>query len=328
MKLIIFKFIKFSLFSLLLIFSFWSCTKDKTSDIDLSNIKVETIVERFDQKFYTTNPEKLDELKAEFPYLFPKSNPDSVWVNKMQNKDEQDLFTESQKLYSDFSSEKNQLNSLFKHIKYYYSNFQEPKVITILSNVDYDNNVVLADSLLFISLDIFLGKDSQVYSEFPNYVKQNYTKEHLVVAVAERFVKQYIPPLSNNDLIGRMIQEGKKIVLAEAFLPTIKKSEIIGYTANQMGWAENSEVDIWKYFIQNEMLYDSDSQLSARFIEEAPFSKFFLEVDKDSPGRIGAWFGWQIVKSYINNNDVSLQKVMVTDNEEIFKHSKYKPKKS
>ncbi|MCF6297326.1 MAG: hypothetical protein L3J08_04980 [Flavobacteriaceae bacterium] len=95
-----------------------------------------------------------------------------------------------------------------------------------------------------------------------------------------------------------------------------------------MGWAENSEIDIWKYFIQNEMLYDSNPQLVARFIEEAPFSKFFLEVDKDSPGRIGVWFGWQIVKSYINNNDAPLQEIMVTDNEEIFKHSKYKPKKS
>ncbi|MCF6297327.1 MAG: hypothetical protein L3J08_04985 [Flavobacteriaceae bacterium] len=223
MKLVISKFIKLSLFLLLLFFTFLSCIKDKTSEIDLSNIEVETIVKRFDQKFYTTAPEKLGELKSEFPYLFPKSNPDSVWINKMKNKDEQELFLESQKLYSDFSSKKSELNSLFKHIKYYYPNFYEPKIITILTNVDYENNVVLADSLLFISLDIFLGKDNQVYNEFPNYVKQNYTKEHLIVAVAEKFVKHFIPPSSNNNLIGKMIQEGKKLALAEAFLPNVKK---------------------------------------------------------------------------------------------------------
>ena len=55
--------------------------------------------------------------------------------------------------------------------------------------------------------------------------------------------------------------------------------------------------------------------------------KFYLEVDKDSPGRIGTWFGWQIINSYMKKNDVSLQEMVVTDNEEIFKRSKYKPKK-
>jgi len=303
------------------------CVKDKTGKIDLSNIEVITVVERFDQKFYTLPPDKLGALKIDFPYLFPDSNEDSVWVNKMQNKDEQALFEESQKLYADFDKETKELNLLFKHIKYYYSGFYEPKVITILSNVDYNNNVILADSLLFISLDIFLGKDNHVYSEFPNYVKQNYTKEHLIVAVADKFVEKFIPPSSDNNLVSRMVQEGKKLALTQAFLPGVEKAEILGYTVDQYGWAANSEVEIWKYFIQNEMLFDSDAQLSSRFIDEAPFSKFFLEVDKDSPGRIGAWFGWQIVQSYINNNKVSLQKVMLIENVEIFKHSKYKPKK-
>jgi hypothetical protein len=33
----------------------------------------------------------------------------------------------------------------------------------------------------------------------------------------------------------------------------------------------------------------------------APFSKFYLEIDNDSPGRIGAWIGWQMVRSYMKN---------------------------
>ncbi len=304
-----------------------SCDKDAINKVDISDIEVTTDVERFDELFYTTDPENLSNLKQKFPYLFPKSNPDSVWINKMQNKDEQALFEESQKLYADFTDESQKINSLFKHIKYYYPNFNEPKVITILTNVDYNSNVILADSLLFVSLDIFLGKDNQVYSEFPNYIKQNYTKEHLIVAVANKFSEQYISPLAFKSFVARMVQAGKKMALTQSFLPNIERVEIIGYTDDQYGWAENSEIEIWKYFMQNEMLYDTNPQLSSRFIEEAPFSKFFLEVDKDSPGRIGTWFGWQIVDSYLKNNDTSIQKVMLMDNEEIFKKSKYKPKK-
>ena len=305
-----------------------SCSKKDNGKIDVSDIKVETVIKRFDQKFYTTPTENLADLKAEFPYLFPESNPDSVWVNKMQNKDEQELFAESQKVYKDFSEETDELNDLFKHIKFYYPKFKEPKVITLLTNVDYNNKVVLADSLLFISLDVFLGKDNEIYQEFPNYIKQNYTKEHLIVAVAEQFVDQIVPASNDNSFIARIIQEGKKLVLLQNFLPEVELHEIIGYTSNQYKWAVNSESEIWKYFIQKEYLYSTDTELTKRFIDDAPFSKFFLEVDKDSPGRIGAWFGWMIVDSYLDHNETTIQETILIDNEEIFKQSKYKPRKN
>ncbi|MDH3322482.1 MAG: gliding motility lipoprotein GldB [Flavobacteriaceae bacterium] len=312
---------------LLFMIGFFGCSKSDDQKIDVSAIQVKTDIVRFDQKFYTNPPENLSELKSNFPYLFPEPNPDSVWVNKMQNKDEQALFAASQKLYADFTEEEAQLSDLFKHIKYYYPNFKEPKVITILSNVDYENNVIVADSLLFISLDIFLGKDHEVYQEFPNYVKQNYSKEHLIVAVAEKFAVTQIPPATSNSFISRIIQEGKKLALTQAFLPNVSPQEVMGYTEEQYLWAANSEVDMWKYFIQNEMLYSTDPQLNGRFIDEAPFSKFYLEIDKDTPGRLGAWFGWQIFNAYLKNNKASIQESLLIQNEEIFKRSKYKPKK-
>lgn len=319
---------KIKLFSLfLIIISLLSCGKKQSNKIDVDNIPVSTVVKRFDQMFYTASPEKLAELKASFPYLFPESNPDSVWVNKMQNKDEQALFAETQKLYADFSSEQEQLNSLFKHIKYYYPKFKEPTVITILTNVDYNNKVVLADSLLFISLDIFLGKDSEIYADFPMYIKQNYTKEHMMVSVAEQFVERQIPPASSKSFIASMVQEGKKLAMLQAYLPTSSANELIGYSEQQMSWANESEENIWKYFVENLMFYSTDTQLANRFIEDAPFSKFYLEFDKNSPGKIGSWFGWQIVQFYLKNNDVTLQEMVKTDNEEIFNRSKYKPKK-
>jgi hypothetical protein len=29
------------------------------------------------------------------------------------------------------------------------------------------------------------------------------------------------------------------------------------------------------------------------------FSKFYLEIDNESPGQVGGWIGWQIVRSYM-----------------------------
>ena len=315
-------------FFLVLILTFLSsCDKNADKKIDVAKIDSYIELIRFDQKFYTSSPEDLDQLKSEFKYLFPESNPDSVWIAKMKDEDELFLYKSVQEVFGDFHKEKEALTDLFKHVKYYYPKFNEPKVITILTLVDYKHKVVYADSLLFISLDVYLGKEHEVYQDYPNYIKQNFTREHLLVDVAEQMALPVLRPSATNSYISRIIQEGKKMHLIEAFLPETPKAEIIGYSDEQYQWAVISESDIWKYFIQNEMLYSNDPVLSDRFITEAPFSKFYLEVDKDSPGRIGVWFGWQIVNAYVKNNDVSLQEMIVTDNEEIFKRSKYKPKK-
>ena len=84
---------------------------------------------------------------------------------------------------------------------------------------------------------------------------------------------------------------------------------------------------MWRYFIEREMLYSTEQKLSSRFINPAPFSKFYLEIDNDSPGRVGAWIGWQIVRSYAKNNDIPIADLLKLDPKELFEKSKYKPKK-
>ncbi len=318
-------------YSYLLIFFtilFLSCSKNKEADADVSGIEAQTKIERFDQKFYTTSPEELGSLKKEYPYLFPVKINDTVWINKMKNKDELELFEETQKLYNDFSKEEKELNDLFRHLKYYYPEFKEPKVITLLSNIDYDNSVILTDSILLISLDVYLGKDHKVYQDYPKYVKQNFNRSHIIVDVAEQYAEKIVPPARDRSFTGRMVQEGKKKELVHRLLPDLPYAEIMGYNKDQMEWAEVNEVDIWKYFIENEMLFSNDPDLSLRFLDQAPFSKFYIANDKDSPGRIGVWFGWRIVRSYLNHNKTTLQKMLVTPNDIIFKRSKYKPNKN
>lgn len=315
------------LFLILISIQLLSCSKNEEKVVDVSGINVDVDIQRFEQRFYSSTPQDLSVLKSDFPYLFPEPNPDSIWLDKMKDEDELFLFKASQGQFDDFSSEKEALTDLFRHVKYYFPKFREPRVITILSNVDYENRIIYADSLMFISLDVYLGKDHVVYEDYPAYIKQNFTKEHLVVDVAEQIEATILRPSSLNSFIARIVQEGKKKYLSSLFLPGVLRAEIMGYTSDQMQWAEVSEANIWKYFIQKELLYSNDATLSDRFISEAPFSKFYLEVDKDSPGRIGVWFGWQIVNSFMEHNDASVTEMLALDNEELFKKSKYKPKK-
>jgi uncharacterized protein YjaZ len=118
------------------------------------------------------------------------------------------------------------------------------------------------------------------------------------------------------------------LYLKDELLPEYNDAEKIGYLPEQITWCQENESYIWRYFIEKELLYSTDSKLPNRFTNVAPFSKFYLEIDNESPGRVGQWIGWQIVRSFMQNNKVSMQEMIKMDAKELFEKSKYKPKKT
>ena len=304
-----------------------SCDKKSKVEKAVEKIPVELKVERFDKLFFETNPKDLDKLKKQYPFFFPKETPDSVWLEKMQNPLWRELYAEVQKKYSNFEPIKNNLNKLFKHIKFYFPESKTPKVITIISEMDYNNKAIYTDSLLIISIELYLGKDHKFYP-FPNYLKQNFEQKQILPDVVSSFATQKIAPMTDQSLLGQMVYFGKKLYLKDLLLPDYLDTDKIGYTTQQYKWCEDNESYIWRYFIENKILYSDNSKLGNRFINPAPFSKFYLEIDNESPGRVGTWIGWQIVRSYMKNNDVSIEKMLKMDAKELFEKSKYKPKKN
>ena len=315
----------FLFFFLLLFFN--SCQKDVKNNIDTSTIEVKFMINRFEQDFYSHKGENLEELKKKYPLLFPENTPDSIWMVKIKDKDEQELYTETQKLYSSFSDIETELRSLFKYITHYNPMFNTPNIITGLSNIDYNYRVIYNQRLVFISLDVYLGSKHPFYSDYPAYIKQNNIRERIVVDVANAIIDSQIKPLTNRSFLAKMIHEGKKLYLLDLYLPLKSDAVRIGYTKQKYDWAITNEEQVWKYFIENNLLYSTDTKLNKRFLEDAPFSKFYLSEDKNSPGRIGQRIGLQIVRSFMDNNDVSLSDLLIKDGEEIFKNSKYKPRK-
>lgn len=310
-----------------LIFAFVSCDKKTKVEKTVEEIPVELKVERFDKLFFETSPKDLDKLKKEFPYFFSNGTPNSVWLEKMQNPLWRELYVEVQKKYSNFEPVKNELTTLFKHIKYYFPKTKTPKVITVISEMDYNNKVIYADSLVIISLELYLGKEHKFY-QFPNYLKQNFEQEQILPDVVSIFSTQKIALVTEKSFLNQMIYFGKQLYLKDVLLPDYTDADKMGYTPEQIKWCKENESYMWRYFLENEMLYSDDEKLNNRFINPAPFSKFYLEIDNESPGRVGAWVGWQMVRSFMENNEVSLQEMLKMDGKELFKKSKYKPKKN
>jgi gliding motility-associated lipoprotein GldB len=306
---------------------FFNCKKQATPKVDTSSIKINTDFINFHTLFYNSDSNKLASLKQSFPYLFPSNIKDEVWVSKMQNKEEKILYKMVDSAFGDFKLEEKKITNLFKHIKHYKPLFTPPKVITLITNLDYDSKVIYADSLLLISLDMYLGKKAEVYSSFPSYISNNYTPEHLIVDIAKSIAKKEFSFVNGRSFLESMIFYGKELFLLQSLIPNSSQKEIIGYEDEKYNWTIQNESEIWSYFITEKLLYSTDKKLNIRFINNAPFSKFYLDTDMDSPGRIGTWIGWKIVQSFMKNNNVSLQEMLLLDTEVIFRKSKYKPKK-
>jgi gliding motility-associated lipoprotein GldB len=311
----------------MILFIFCACSTDTISKIDISKVAINFEVKRFDVDFYTLEKEGLQDLKTEYPYFFPREITDSLSLSKIDNKEEQKLFSQTQNIYKDFSPVKKQLIALFKHIKYYNPKFKEPDVVTMLTNIDYSSRVIYADSLLIISLDVYLGNTHEFYADYPKYIRENNTKEHLIVDVAEAIIERQVLTSRDRSFVGKMIHEGKKMYLLDRYLPAVTNKEKMGCEEDKFSWLHSNEEQIWRYFIEKKLLFSTDTKLNKRFLETAPFSKFYMEQDNLSPGRVGVWVGWQIVASYMKQNDVSLQELLKINDLDLFKKSKYKPRK-
>ena len=318
------------IFILLLVFPlfFYNCAEEDKTAKEIDKIAVNMQVARFDQEFAKTNAENLSAIKKEYPYLFPEQYTDSVWIAKTQDTIQQELNEEVQKAFPDFNAESEELEELFRHIKYYYPKFKEPKVITLTSDVAYNSRVILADSILLIGLDNYLGKDHKFYAGFQNYIATGLDKQFLVSDVASEFCGQIVPRERGRTFLDQMVYYGKELYLKDKLIPFQSEAQRIVYAPEQLEWAKVNEEQIWRYYVERELLYSTDKQLQLRFLEPAPFSKFQLElIDSESPGRIGRYIGWQIVRAFMENNEVTLQQMLTIPANEIFKKSNYKPKK-
>ena len=307
---------------------FFSCNKKSKVEKAVEEIPVEIKIERFDKLFFETKPQDLITLKKQFPYLFPPQTPDTVWTNKMQNPLWRELYTEVQKKYGNISVLQTQIEDLFKHIKYYYPNTKTPKVVTLINEMDYNTKAMYKNDFVLIPLELYLGKDHKYYkTEFPNYMKQSFEENQILPDIVSSFAAQKTAPISDKTLLSMMIYAGKLLYVKDKLIPEVLDEDKICYTKQQIDFCKENESYMWRFFIDENLLYSSDSKLPNRFINTAPFSKFYLEIDNQTPGRVGTWIGWQIVRSYMQNNDTSMQDMLKMDAKELFEKSKYKPNK-
>lgn len=335
---------KISLFFLISFFVL-GCNQDKK--IDTSDIKLEVSIQRFDQELSQIKPnelaQKLPALKNKYGTFYDDyfekilsvgSTKDTAYYEVVRQVLSgaafQDLQQETDSVYKSLDEKKPELEQAFKNIKFYYPDFKTPKIITYISG--FQVQTPIGADYVGVGLDMFLGNSSKFYPSLvesvPRYISRRFTPENITPRVVEVITREELFPELDADksLLAKMIYNGKLLYFMKNVLPETADSTLIGYSTQQMKWAEEFESDSWAYFLEYSLLYDTDYFKIQKYVAEAPFTPG-LGTQNDSAPKLGLYLGWQIVKKYMENqSDVTLQQLMLEkDPQKILNLAKYRP---
>ena len=314
-----------NLFIVLTILCF-SCKREDQFKSQIAAIEMEVAIERCDLAFANASAKDLPKLKETFPFMFSKKFKDSFWIAQMRDTLQIELNQAVNEVFPDLNVVELEIEEFFRHLQFYFSEFKKTRIVSATSFVDYRNKVIVTDTITLIAIDTYFGADHPFYDGIQKYLRANFNSDQIVVDMASEYAKDYIYPIQQKTLLDEMIFFGKQLYFKDLMIPFKSDAEKIGYSEEQLQWSQANEAQIWKFMVERELLFSTDSKLPNRFINPAPFSKFYLEeIDRESPGRIGQFIGWQIVRSYMENNEVSLKKMLTIDAKELFNNSRYKP---
>lgn len=254
---------------------------------------------------------------------------DSVFINELftrfSNPHFDSLLLETKRVYGDLSELKAEFNNAFVTLKYYYPDFQPPKIQTVITGLETD--LFVTDTLIVVGLDYYLGKGAKYRPNMYEYMLQRYEKTFIVPSVMLLYgidSRLNETDLQDRTVLADMITYGKAYYFAKHMLPCVPDSVLIGYSAEEMAGARANQDVIWKKLVEDEVFFATGAQAKQKYIAERPKT---FDVADQAPGRIGTWVGWQIVNSYAARNpQVSLPDLMRIKNaKQIFDESKYRP---
>ena len=232
------------------------------------------------------------------------------------------LYQDALHRYEEVGELEEGLHAAFTYLKGALPELQIPAVYMHVSGLN--QNVLVGDSLLSLSIDKYLGADYPLYQDF-FYVSQ---RIHMTPAqVLPDYLMGWLMaeyPFSGNErvLLDRMVYEGKLRYTVSLALRLPDASSLLAYTPEVEKWCEANEAEMWQLIVERKQLYTPD-QLTTDSFFDANVSPF---PSSEAPANVGSWIGYRIVKRYMEESGASLWQLwQTTDAQAILTAAKYRP---
>lgn len=345
------------LFSILAAVIFFSCGSKKNIP-DVSSIKIKIETRRFEQDFFSMDTMKIAESVKTILKKYPQFTHDFIFNilgldmdsllipgNAQQEAvrlfihDYRPLKDSADLIFKTFTKEAEEIKKGLQFVKYYFPKYNLPKsIITFIGPLDANFQTsfgtqgdILTSEGLGVGLQLHLGSNFSIYkspagqSLYPDYISNNFDAPHVAVNCMRNIIDDMYPDKSiGRSLLEQIVEKGRRLYLLTKFLPYTSDYIIMGYTETQMKAAYENEAVIWNFFLNNDLLNNSEQNLVKNYIGESPKTQEFGE---NSPGNLGSFSGLQIIRKYVNKfPETSPADIMKMAPLEIYSLSKYKPK--
>ena len=338
----------------LLLCTLFACRNKNVPDV--SGIKVELAAHRFDQDFFTLDTNQLmpslQQLGQKYPYFitdyfqhilglppFTDTGSQAQQLVKQFLRDYLPVKDSVSKVFANTRPIEEEIKKGLQFVKYYFPDYKTPThLIFYIGPMDAVYQASLGsygDAFtaggLAVGLQLHLGKDFSLYHSemgrtlYPEYISRRFTPAYIPVNCIKNVIDDIYPEkITGKTLVEQMVEKGKRLYVLDKLMPGTPDSLKIGYTGYQLKGCYNNEGRIWNFFLVNSLLMNNDPALVKNYMGEGPNTP---ELGEGSPGYIGLFTGWQIVKKYMNKNpDLKLPALLQTPAMKIFEESKYKPK--
>ena len=202
-----------------------------------------------------------------------------------------------------------------------------PKIVTFYSNFSGAKSFPYADTL-GIGLDMFIGRNSDVVKFLPGdkyfqYGKEDMDPENMVSESVKSWIyynfSDRMEFINNSnyalrkDFLSSIIYHGKMMLALDAMMPRKSIATKFQYTQVEMEWCERSEKQLYENLIEFKLIYSKSGKEIASYINPGSFTP---GLPPESPGGIGKWIGYRMVKQYYEENDIQLQELLKAKGDE------------
>lgn len=329
-----------------------SCNEKKQPNTSNINVELETL--RFENDFFgidtndiNSEMEKLRDKYHDFSNDFVlrilglEGVDTSYWSSaiKQFHRDYYPIYISTQPLNKEIEKSIGDTKNALKLVNYYFPNYKLPdQFITFIGPIDaYATNQtggsgdIITAQALGAGLQLHLGATAPIYNTeqgmqlYPSYISKRFTTDYIPVNAMKNVIDDILPAVKQGSaLIDIFVDHGKRMYLLDLFLPNMNDTLKLGYTSSQLKGAEKNEGLIWNYFLENNLLYETDMFRLRSFTNDAPST---LEFGEGSPGFISLFIGRQIINAYIKKHpDTALENLLSLDGKKILSGAGYKPR--
>jgi hypothetical protein len=201
----------------------------------------------------------------------------------------------------DLEPQRQEFEEAFKRLEVLFPDSLTPGIIAYNSGFNY--GIYPTDSVLGIGVEWFIGKDHPVIGylapeAFPQFVKERMRPEMLVPsAIKGWLLVHYTRDIRGEDLLTNLVETGKVMALLDALLPDTDPALKFAFTKEQLACCEANEYNVWKGIVAKDQLFSKNAEDIGRLMNDGPFTS---GLPHESPGHIGEWIGYRMVKAYLN----------------------------